>query len=326
MQLEITLSKAQRFHRISHFLYRHPRGMTTAELVRECGVDQRTIQRDLKDMQDLGIPLYDHGRPARWSITSGYYVPPVRLTLDDAVALYLAARLLARYADNYDPHITAALAKLSCILPEAIATHIQATAQAVAARPEEAMCMERALNTIALGWATGRKVHLRYQPAAQDKPREYTIAPYLIEPSGNATYVIGPVDGSGELRTLKIERALDARLTDVTFEIPSTFDAAALLDTAWGIWYGDRLEEVRLRFAPSAVRRLHETRWHPSQKIEPTADGGCVFTVRVAYPREMVHWILGWGRQVEVLAPEDLRAHLAAEARAMAAVYGEEQG
>ncbi|MGI5915960.1 MAG: helix-turn-helix transcriptional regulator [Anaerolineae bacterium] len=321
--------KAQRLSRISYLLYRHPRGLKASELAKLCNVTSRTILRDLRDLEEMGIPLWDGDcNPPRYSIIAGYYLPPVHLTLDNALALYLSTRLLARYADNYDPHIVDALSKLSTILPEPIAESVQATASSLMNRqPNETFC--RVMSALTLGWATGRKVRIRYLTAESDAERECVLCPYLIEPSavGNSTHVVGHASHVDALRTFKVERIVEAQLLTESFEVPENFDGLALLNSAWGIMFGDETQEVVLRFAPVATRRVKETCWHSSQCLEDTADGGCVLRLWVAHPEEMRYWILGWGPQVEVLAPASLRDLVAGEARAMAAVYdGEDVG
>ncbi|MBM3188185.1 MAG: transcriptional regulator [Chloroflexi bacterium] len=318
-------SKLQRLHRICHLLYRHPSGLTAAELATFCGVQKRTIQRDLQDLEEEGIPVWENGRrPPRYGIIAGYYLPPIHLSLDDALALYLAARLLARYADNYDPHISEALAKLAGILPEPMARHIHATIYTLLARERDDRYV-RVLGTLALGWASGRVVRITHQAAASENAHTYDVRPYFIEPSatGNATYVIGHASWFDGLRTFKVERILAAQLTDERFEIPEDFDGPALLGSAWGIWYGEEPQEVVLRFAPEAVRRVKETSWHPSQRLEETDDGGCLLRLRVADPTEMIYWIRGWGPQVVVEEPGWLREQMAREAREVVGRYEE---
>lgn len=323
MSDSVALTKAQRLARLSFLLYRHPRGLTVAEMARDCGVTHRTIQRDLRDLEATGVPLWDDGAEVpRYGVISGYYVPPVHLSFDDAVALYLAARLLAHHAEGYDPHIVQALAKLATILPEEIARHVQATVQDLLEQPEPLVVS--VLGTLALGWASGRVVQIRHLSASGEAPATHELHPYSLEPSGvyNATYVIGYAADLGEVRTFKVERIREAKLLAERFEVPEAFDAAALLRQAWGIMYGGEVQEVVLRFVPDVLRRVKETRWHPSQELVELPDGGCELRLWVCHPVEMLYWIRGWGPQVVVLAPGWLRERVAREAREAAARYG----
>ncbi len=324
-------TKAQRLGQIQHWLYHNPHGMTVTELARQCSVTRRTVQRDLRDLQVAGIPLWqDDGYPPRYGIAEGYYLPPVHLDLDEVLALFLAARLLARYADSYDPHIAQALGKLAGILPEPIARHVHATIRSLpqvsVLRAEEGR-LDRVLGVLAVGWAEGRAVRIRHRAASSARTHEYLFRPYFIEPSGEgkATHAIGYASYFDGLHTFKVERIVGAELTDEHYEIPPDFDGPRLLASAWGIMYGDEATEVALHFVPGAARRVHETRWHPSQELSDLQDGGCLLKVWVAHPEEMRYWVLGWGSQVEVLAPAALREEVAAEAARMAEVYRKEE-
>lgn len=323
------LTKAQRLSRISHLLFRHPRGLCAAELARLCGVSTRTIQRDLLALHDLQVPVtQDGGMPPRYALAEGYYIPAVHLSLHEALALYLAARLLARHADRYDPHMAGALAKLAAVLPEPVGGHIQATVQAMATRPEDAGQV-RVLGRLALGWADRRCVRIRYRSARSENVHEYVLCPYAIEPaaSGGATYVIGHASWFDAVRTFKVERILEAELLEEGFTVSEAFDAQALLAGAWGVWWGEEAQEVVLRFAPGvATRRVQETIWHPSQELVELPGGGCELRVRVGEPLEMVPWIRGWGPQVEVLAPAWLREQIAREAGEVGRMYAKRPG
>jgi predicted DNA-binding transcriptional regulator YafY len=70
------------------------------------------------------------------------------------------------------------------------------------------------------------------------------------------------------------------------------------------------------------ARRVAETRWHPSQRLEWGDDGSLVWRGRVAGTHEVRVWILGWGADAEVLEPRSLRDEVAAELRRAAEAYG----
>ncbi len=86
-------SKAARLHQIEQVLYNTPQGLRAIELADYCGVDRRTIYRDLIALHEIGVPVWeDRGR---FGIDRAAYVSTVRLTLNEAIALFFAARLLA---------------------------------------------------------------------------------------------------------------------------------------------------------------------------------------------------------------------------------------
>lgn len=323
MEQTIAQSKSQRLTRLSHLLYRHPHGLTTRELASLCDVDQRTVQRDLVDLEEMGIPLWDdEGTPRRYGVISGYYIPPIHLSLPEAASLYLAGRLLARNYNRNDAHAVAALAKLAHVLPASLAAQLHASVQRMAAREKDRE-YERVFETLVTAWATQRVVLVRYRRAGSDNARELELWPYFLEASGvgGSVYVIGYALHANAMRTLKVDRIVAATLTDRTFAAPDDLNGPRLLDSCWGVMYGDEREQVVLRFDATASRRVHETHWHPSQQLTALPDGGCELRLEIANPQEMLYWIRGWGPQVEVLAPEWLRAEVAADAEAAAGRY-----
>lgn len=321
---DTTASKSARLQKMVHLMYRNPRGLTTRELAAQCGVNKRTVQRDLNDLDATGIPVWDD-EEGRHGIDSGYYLPPVHFDLAEAGALYLAARLLARYSDEHSAPIVTALAKLAGVLPEEIAGHIHRTIHSLAYRPEN-RAFSRVMEVIVLGWGTGRKVRIWYQSTQSHRVREYLFAPYFLEPStvGYSTYAIGYSDTHGQMQTFKVERIRDAQLTGETFDVPEGFDGAALLQNAWGVMWGEpgREEEMVLRFTPAVTRRVLESVWHPSQRVEKCEGGGCMVRFLLAMPQEAEPWIRSWGPDCEVLAPAWLRDKIAGEMRRAGLVYG----
>ncbi len=306
--------KAQRLNVIYNLLMSNPQGLSTQELARRCGVTQRTIQRDLLDLQDepIRVPLVEENH--RWKVLphSRRILPPVRFELTEAAALFLAARFLSRYADERMVCIESALRKLAQILPSPIAGHIESIVRGLESRPADHAFTE-VFSAIVLGWATRRKVRIWHQSVNSDNIHEYLLSPYFIEPSGvgYAIYVIGHVTYFDDVHTFKLERIRRAELTDESFEMPAGFNPLTLLSTAWGVMYGDKPQKVVLRFAPTVARRVQETVWHPTQEIVLEPDGGCLLAVRVANPMEMQPWIRGWGADCEVLEPAWLRDAIA---------------
>jgi predicted DNA-binding transcriptional regulator YafY len=231
-----TDSRYERLDAIERRLAQRPEGWTTGELAQDLGVDPSTIYRDLALLESRGTGLIQQGR--RYILDHRRSLHTIKMTNDEVMALYLAARLLSRHSDEHNPHVVKALEKLADALQTKsplIAQHIYQAAVAVRARRTRRDYVE-ALEVLTQGWAECRKVWLRYRSSENDIT-ERVFAPYFIEPSGigYACYVIGHDDLRGKLRTLKVERVAEARLTDIRFAIPSDFKPQRLLAEAWGV-------------------------------------------------------------------------------------------
>ncbi len=320
-------TRYERLDAIERRLTQRPEGWTTGELARELGVNPSTIYRDLLLLENRGTGLIQQGR--RYVLDHRRILHAVKLTNDEVLALYLAARLLSRYSDEHNPHVVHALEKLADALTSKspmIAQHIMQAATAV--RPRKVRCeYVEALEVLTQAWAEQRKVLVQYRSYNKNEITERVFAPYFIEPSsiGYTCYVIGFDELREALRTLKVERVQQAMLTDERFVIPSHFRPQELLASAWGvIWRDEGDIEVTLHFLPGVVRRLKESTWHHSQHIEDLPDGSCLFTVLVGSTLELKPWIRQWGADVVVLKPTILRAEIAEEVQRMQAAYQED--
>lgn len=322
--------KAVRLDRIRNLLCSRADGFTVNELAERCGVNPRTIRRDLLELQSDPFYLPLRQRPGhRWAVDpNGHFtLKALNLSLQEGAALYLAARLLDRVCDEPNHHVARALESLAHVLPEhAGQTILRLTKEGKAARsgrPEDRF--SRIFGCLAQGWGLGRKVRMKYHSLSSNRISEFTFSPYGLEPSpwGWGLYAIGWAEPPNQMRTYKLERVIDAELSDETFEAPEDFDPKEHLAGAWGVWRSDEAPvRVRVRFRPEVARRVKETEWHDSQRIVETEDGGCELTADVAEPTEMLPWLRSWGAACEVLEPEDLRKRMMLEALKLATVYG----
>ena len=313
-------SRAARLRQIEELLYRSSRGLSASEIAAETGVDRRTVYRDVELLSEGGIPIWqDEGR---FGIVREDYLSTVRLTLQEAVSLFIAGRLLARFADERDPHIVSALTKLAGSMPEPLASSLARTAESIAQQPVNDRYVQ-VREAITLSWAQRRKVRLWYRSPRSGEVHPRDLSPYFIEAggAGYSAYVIGHDDQSGQMRTFKLARLERAQMLDETYTIPADFDPQTYLASAWGIMAGEPVVKVVLEFSSKVAALVKERRWHASQDIDELEDGGLLFSVQVGDPREMLPWIRSWGGEVETLEPPELRAEIGAEAWRAAAHY-----
>jgi len=299
-------------------------GLTADQVGDRTGTSKRTAYRDILAIEEvLGFPLNKNN--GRYSVSGETFLPPLRLTLPEATSVFIAARLATRFADTYDPNLYAAFLALQRTLPKSLGKHVVPALTQYASRPTDTRLNEH-FAKLAQAWAEQRVVEITYASAAYDGEHEPTrrrVHPYLLEPSmqTHALYLIGHDEDRGALRTFKVERILDVSVTPQRFRAPDAGLLAASLKAAWDIISDQPTAHVELRFIPSVATRVAETVWHPTQTHELEPDGSLRWRASVSGTKEIRLWILGWGDEVEVIAPAELRTDVAATHARAAAKY-----
>lgn len=318
------LTKANRLIELVFLFHRNPgRTLTSGEIAGALGIAPRTVRNYLVDLSSTGrLPVVRHRRG--WRLVEGarLQVPPVRFQLEEAAALFLAARLLLAEADEPNRAVADALARLAAVMPQ----EVRPAFTAVAARAAHGSgAMTEIFRTFAYAWALQRVVTVSYAARTRGGAvKQVKFEPYLLEtvPASRAVYAIGRAFPPGELRVLKLERVRSVEVTGASFEPPDLEPIFDRLASAWGVWLGDeRPVDVTLRFAPDVAARVRETRWHPSQRLVTNPDGTVDLNLSVASTVELLPWILGWGRHCRVLAPTKLAEEVAREHREAAEGY-----
>lgn len=313
------VGRAARLRQIENLLFRQPRGLKVIEIAKACGVNRRTIYRDIEVLEESGVPIWqDNGT---YGIVRDSYLAVVRLRFHEAMALYIAARLLSRHSDEHNPHIISALNKIATAFPEPLAEQVAQTADVIRDRPVNEFFVH-VLEIIANAWAEQTKVRIGYRSRSSDEVKERLVSPYAIEPSSTGGhYLVGFDDSAQATRTFKLERVAHVESTREPFFMPPSFDLTEHFSHAWGIMAGGEPETVVLHFSAGVAGFITERIWHPSQNLVHHNDGSIEMTIVVADTREMRPWIRSWGSEVEVLQPASLRAEIRQDAKRLSNLY-----
>ena len=99
-------------------LQRRP-NQKAADLAAELGVSVRTVHRYFAMLEEMGIPVYsERGPHGGFSLVRGYRMPPLALTREEAVAVYLGTSLVEEmWGRLYRDAARTALTKIDNVLP-----------------------------------------------------------------------------------------------------------------------------------------------------------------------------------------------------------------
>jgi CRISPR-associated endonuclease/helicase Cas3 len=319
------ITRLQRLERISLVLTRNSRGLTEGEIADEMRMERRSVNNYLRDLENQGKAFKD-----------GLYWFPLALkesklrsfdlTPEEAVTLYLGARLLSKQQDKRNEPAETALLKLASVLKAdaGIGAEIEQAARELALRPVQKE-YQPIFREVVRGYIYRKKIEIAYRPLNWNKSFLTTFSTYLLEPSpiGFTTYLIGHSSIVNAQRAYKLERIETVRLTKEDYSIPPDFPGLEILRNAWSIVMGEEKVRVVLRFSERVKARVLETRWHPSQQTrDDTEKPGCLlWEVQVADTLDLLPWIRSWGADSEALEPKELRNALTREAQALAELY-----
>jgi predicted DNA-binding transcriptional regulator YafY len=204
---------------------------TVAELAGRLGVDERTVRRYAGHLIDLDVPVESvRGRYGGYRLASGYRMPPLMLSDDEALAVLLGL-LAGRQTGLATAAGTAsdtAAAKIRRVLPERLARRLDAVLGSLAftAPPGQAPAPDAAvLLSIADAVRHHRPVSIRYT-AADGRRSERTLHPYGLVAHSGRWYVTGADPGIAQDRTFRLDRITDTRTLPGSFEPPAGFDPA----------------------------------------------------------------------------------------------------
>jgi len=316
--------RTARLLKLQILLWQNPGGLNINELARLCSVSERTVYRDLQAIEsELGVPIWEEG--SKRGIVEGYALPPIPFTLPEALNIFLSARLMQNYSRRYNPHMASTFMKLNSVVPSPLREQIQKTINWLNKQPRNDKQLV-ILGKLAEAWVSQHQVLIRYRALAEEEPTERVIEPYFIEPAapGHSSYVIAYCHRAESIRMFKVERIEEIRILGDTYTIPPDFDAIDYLSSSWGIVVDGEVETIKLRFSPQVARIIAETVWHPSQVLEPQSNGALTMILKVTNTIDLRAWILGWGEDVEVLEPVELRESVLKTAKALLGVYAKE--
>ncbi len=316
------VNRTERLAAIERMLLQSRLGLRAVEIAESCGVDRRTIYRDLSLLGESGVPVYQ--KDGRFYVNREYYLAPVRLSNNEAIALFLSARMFLHHTEQPNPYLISALAKLNMALPETLAEHVGAVAEMRRNDPVDRGFVT-VLDTMTRAWSERRRVKLWYSAAQSGETGAREFATYFIEPTpSGGLFAVGYDTLAQQIRALNLRQIKRVKPLPIFYEIPPISEVLSYLSKAWGITPDDQLQtQVVLIFSAEVASRITQRLWHDSQQIEWLDDGRCQLQVSVASWRDMLAWIRSWGAQVEVVAPQALRDELAAEALKMATAYHE---
>lgn len=320
--------------RMLRLVPRYPRKITARELTAALAeidyeVAKRTIERDLQTLSEV-FPLMcdDRVRPFGWSWVKdapSFDLPGLSPEESLAIKLveqYVAPLLPTSVLGHLSPHFKAAdLALKRSANTSKLANWVDKIRVVPAAQPLRTPKIAPGVQSLIYeSLLRDRRIRAHYRKRGADKANEYFLNPLALVQRGPVTYLISTSVSQPLPRLFDLHRFQKIEITDDAVERPTNFDLDDFIASgAFGFGGGKRLKLTAL-FERTAAEHLFETPLSDDQVMSKQGNRVRLKASVIGTP-QLLWWLLGFGDQVEVLAPANLRAEVAQVAKNMSRKY-----
>ncbi|QMV18489.1 WYL domain-containing protein [Granulicella sp. 5B5] len=211
------MRRADRLFRIVQML-RSGRLKTARALAERLQVSERTIYRDVRDLQLAGQPIEGEAGVG-YTLRRDFDLPPLMFTPEELTALVLGARLVKAWggAENVAA-ANSALARIEAVLPPELASRLDAIAL-YAPGFKMTMSQRKLLDALHKGCLNRTVLAFRYTRLGEDESRgeHRTVRPLALTFWSGVWTLAAWCEMRNDFRTFRIDRIAEFVATDRIF-------------------------------------------------------------------------------------------------------------
>lgn len=296
--------------------------MTSRELAAHLEVSERTIHRDMEALSATGIPVIaERGTNGGWMLLEGYRTNLTGMKTEEMQTLLLAHSSTLLSDLGLGGVFEDAFQKLLAAFPATMRRDANIVRQRIHVdgagwHPTDDQLLALPIVQEAI-WAD-KKLSIQYR--RDDKLVDRVVEPLGLVAKSSVWYLIAITDG--DIRTYRISRIVTALMADESFNRPESFDLAKYWEQSTKDFQASLPQySSKIRFSEQVLSRLSQQRYMKLQQMERVVDHWIEAKVEFHTLDSACEILLGFGSQVEVVEPIELRDRIIAEVSAIQLLY-----
>jgi predicted DNA-binding transcriptional regulator YafY len=290
------------------------------ELSERFEISLRTVYRDVAALIESGVPICGEAGVG-YSLMKGYHLPPVTLTAEEAMVLFIGGEMVKQFSDaSMTKPMESALAKLRSVLPRERQDDLDRLSAAMMIfgdRRGAAMPDQRILLPIQQAIVALRILRFRYKARARDEESVRDVEPLGVTYHSGAWYLVAWCRLRKDYRYFKLERIQNLEVRSERFGKRTDFSLAEHLRKQRSTM---KKIPVRVWFSAEAIERARRESYN-ELVAEKASEDGYEISLDAFSLDWMARWLLSFGDEAEALAPPVLRAKMAEVAANMQRQY-----
>lgn len=264
---------------------------------RELDVTERTIQRDINDIDAGGFPIYK-AAPGVYKFIEGFSLKKMNLTEGEASLLLVMQDVISPLGKPFQDTL-ASLRQKVLNAPEESPFYIKMPTGNKYEETKITRVLEKGIRT-----HTEVLMSLAADPT---RKLTYDLKPLKIMNYDGFWYLLG-INAYKQVRKFRLDRILDAVNTDKSFK--PTKNIQKILQESQNIWFGEKRDKKVAFWVPETFAPYFEKKaYFPLQKIlKKQKNGDILVETSIFNYREIIPTVLSWLEHVTLVEPDDFKA------------------
>ncbi|HWD60139.1 MAG TPA: YafY family protein [Stellaceae bacterium] len=223
------LRRADRLFDILRILRAAKGPVTAASIAGELEVTVRTVYRDISTLQARRIPI-EGAAGIGYLLRRGFELPPLMFTEDEAEAIAVGVRMLARTGDpGLQKAAESVLSKVTLVVPDPLRAQLETAPLYVSTSGAPVPARRDLPATIRHAIRDRHKMRIVYADEA-GRRSDRVIQPFAVAYYVEATLVCAWCELRCDVRHFRTDRVVSADVLDESFTIPPPVIAAWLAE------------------------------------------------------------------------------------------------
>jgi len=280
--------------------------ITAREIAEQFGISLRTVYRDIRSLEESGIPVYGEAGTG-YSLVDGFKLPPLMFTTEEAIAFLMAEKLIGTRTDSDTYSLfRSGMDKIRAVLRTAEKDVLEDFSNYLKVDGHYTYYPESPGNILQPLLKAVRKkctVTVSYRAINREVTRR-ELEPQGVVFMGETWYLLAWCKLRNDYRTFNIGRILELTITGEDF----SKDHLPLHKLIKTLYADDPMYNVTLKVEKTALRRFGHYKYYNGFTREEDLDDDYVIQYYKTYSLEHFgRWFLSFADKAEILEPANLK-------------------
>ncbi|PSL49740.1 putative DNA-binding transcriptional regulator YafY [Chitinophaga niastensis] len=287
-----------------------------AEIADRFNMSLRTVYRDVKALQEAGVPIGAEAGTGYY-IVDGYHLPPVMFSKEEAAALLTGEKLMEQFSDHSNKkQFSLAMQKIRSVLRGTEKDYLESLDENIAVlryRPkqvEEDNFPNRFLTDIQQALGMNQVLNMEYFSFQDEAATHRDVEPVGIFHMNQSWHLIAYCRLRQGYRDFRIDRIRKLNVTAISYKKDKHMSLQEYLQQQQKNHSGEATYLIKIAVDNDTMRYIREQKYYYGLMEEIVKGDKTELTFLQPSLGYFARWLIMFGNKINVIHPEELKTEL----------------